>query len=636
MKNWCRIGIVLGCAAGLAATEPEKVEVQTIKEAFLKLPPVGRRILVDFDRWTPDQALATPAGEQIKRIVLRDADAVLTMTPCKRIKTGKRMLGVSRQVLSRLNTLAMAWKITGDDRYARRGIEEMVAVSQFSDWNPAHFLDVGEMGTAVAIGAACFDPLMTPEERKLVADALWEKAVLMSIPDHPDGQKLTPDARPLLWWLGGKNNWVPVCHAGVVAAALIAGDRDPDLAAMVIQRAIRKTPLSMRASYSPNGAYPEGPGYWGYGSEFTSILLGLLQHAFGTDYGLSEIPGWSTTGQYVAAVIGPTGMAYNYSDGGSGMSPTLPWFYLESKYPGSLPLNEGHLDFLKRAADRPPREKELRSDRLLPLALLWLKPENEKPPVRPLWYYSGDESTMPLVLFRTDWSPNAVFCGIKGGGPKAPHGHMDGGSFIIESEGVRWLVDLGMEPYYGIEKRGMTLWDSKQESDRWKIFRIDSDSHNIVRINGEPLLVNGWGTVKKLRTEPGKPMKATFDLASLYHRLESFERTAELSPAGVRIGDAIEGLKPGDKVRFQFCTRAAAEIGDKAVILRENGKAMKVAVDLPGARWQTAEAKTWMHEWDSDNGTARMVWFEIEAPESGNVAYTVDFIPGNVAGIEAK
>ena len=31
-----------------------------------------------------------------------------------------------------------------------------------------------------------------------------------------------------------------------------------------------------------------------------------------------------------------------------------------------------------------------------------------------------------------------------------------------------------------------------------------------------------------------------------------------------------------------------------------------------------------------------MVWLEIEAPGSGNVAYNVDFTPGNVAGIAEK
>ncbi|MBQ4106065.1 MAG: heparinase II/III family protein, partial [Lentisphaeria bacterium] len=500
----------------------------------------------------------------------------------------------------------------------------------------AGLMDTGEMAVALSVGAACFDPVMTPEEKKIVADALWEKAVMMSIPDNPDGRKLTPDARPQLWWLTGYNNWVPVCHSGVVAAALIAGDRDPDTAAMVIQRAIRRLPVSMRASYSPNGSYPEGPGYWGYGSEFNSVLIALLDHAFGTNFGLADIPGWSTTGNYMAAVTAPSGDAYNYSDGGARVVPILPWFFLESRYPGSLPLTPHDLAVLKKRSEYKAGKTKLTGDRLLPLALIWLGQAPAELPERPLWYYSGDTSSMPLVIFRSAWTPDAVYLGIKGGGPKAPHAHMDAGSFLIEAEGVRWVTELGMEPYNPLELRKLTLWNSAQESDRWRVFRIGPDSHSIVRINAAPQLVNGWGTVKSLHTDPGKPMQTTLDLKSLYHNIDKFERTAELSDQGVRISDTLAGLHRGARVRFQFCTKAAVEIQGNTVILRSQDKAMKVVLSEPSITWQSADAKQWMQEWDSDNGTAQMVWFETAAPESGKVAYTVDYIPGKVAGIPAE
>ena len=632
MKLWLAvIGAVFGCAL-LYAANPEDLKLETVREAYGKLPPPAKRIFVDFERWTPDAALQTAAGKSIRTRVLLDAEAILDIEPCQRIKEGKRLLGVSRQILVRINTLAMAWKLNGEEKYARRAIAEMMAASRFTDWNPFHFLDVGEMAVGLAVGAACFDPVMTPEERKTVADALWEKCLKMSIPGNPDAEKMAPDVKPDLWWLKSRNNWAPVCQAGVIAAALIAGDRDPDLASQMIQRAVKLLPMSMRDCYSPNGAYPEGPDYWTYGTEFTCLVLAMLEHAFGTDFGLSEIPGWSATGDFMAAMAAPTGRSYNFSDGRPWMNAGMAWFYLDAKYPGSMPLTRDFLKKLDGNCKKPAARDRVRSDRLLPLALLWLKPQGDLPE-RPLWYYSGAGSRMPLAVFRSAWTRNAMYLAIKGGaGRGVPHAHMDGGSFILEADGYRWVVDLGMETYLPLEQRGFSLWTSVQSSDRWKVFRLNSDSHSIIRVDGEPQLVDGWGKITSVVTEQGKPMSATLDLSDLTRNIGSHIRTAEMGKKSISIRDELTGVKPGAKVRFQFCTYAKPEISGNTVILRAKKNFMKV-VAAPGILWETAPASRWMQEWDSDNETACMVWFEVTAPADGKVSLQVDYIPGSAAGI---
>ena len=613
--------LVLGfCGGVLSAANPEELKLETVREAFAKRPPPSKRILVDFERWSPDDALKTEAGKIIADKTLHDAKKMLGEKPCERIVTGN-LLTVSREVLYRINTLAMAWKITGEEKYARRGIEEMMSAAAFQDWHPKHFLDVGEMSMALSIGYACWDPLLTDAERKTIADALWHKGLLVSLKDNPESKRLQAG----LWWIRNLNNWTPVCHAGLVAAALIAGDRDPDLASKVIHRAVVNVPVSMKASYFPNGSYPDGPGYWSYGTEFTCLLLGMLNHCFGTDFGLSELPGWSTTGTYVSAISAPTGLPYNYSDGGSAMYAGFAWFYLDYQYPGSVPLTPRNIENL-RIGIQQGKLASLHFSRLLPLSLLWMRPQQTvKTP--PLWYYSGEGSSMPLATFRSSWQDDAVYLGVKGGGAPCPHGHMDGGSFILEADGVRWALDLGMEPYYALEKRGLTLWKSSQESDRWKIFRIGPDSHNILRIDGAPQRAAGMGKISRV-----SETEAVLDLNELYPEAKSVERRAGLTKDGIFVQDTLTGLKAGAKVRFQFCTNADAEINGNTLILRESGKAMKVSA--PGIQWESAPVSRWMQEWDSDNGTAKMVWFEVTAPADGTVSFAVEFVPGSVAKIQ--
>ena len=52
----------------------------------------------------------------------------------------------------------------------------------------------------------------------------------------------------------------------------------------------------------------------------------------------------------------------------------------------------------------------------------------------------------------------------------------------------------------------------------------------------------------------------------------------------------------------------------------------------PGMQWESAPVSRWMQEWDSDNGAAKMVWFEATVPADGKVSLQVDYISGSAAG----
>lgn len=43
----------------------------------------------------------------------------------------------------------------------------------------------------------------------------------------------------------------------------------------------------MPEMYNPDGNYPEGYGYWGYGTAFECIMLAAMESCTGTDNGLS-------------------------------------------------------------------------------------------------------------------------------------------------------------------------------------------------------------------------------------------------------------------------------------------------------------------------------------------------------------
>ena len=68
-------------------------------------------------------------------------------------------------MLHRVYTLALLYRLDGDQRYAERAWQELEAAAQFQDWNPRHFLDTAEMTHAFAIGYDWLYDVWTPEQR---------------------------------------------------------------------------------------------------------------------------------------------------------------------------------------------------------------------------------------------------------------------------------------------------------------------------------------------------------------------------------------------------------------------------------------------------------------------------------------
>jgi hypothetical protein len=269
------------------------------------------------------------------------------------------------------------------------------------------------------------------------------------------------------------------------------------------------------AAFAPNGSYPEGPGYWSYGTTYNVLLIAALESVLGTDFGLSLAPGFSQTGEYLPLATGPSGQTFNYADGGAGrgVEPALFWLARRFARPDWL-LQDNEL-LTSHSARLSAKDAAGGGDRFLPLLLLWLDHTSADAPVRmPLHWSSGGH--VPISLHRSSWTdPQAVFVGLKGGSPKAPHGQMDTGSFVLDADGARWALDLGAEDYFGIESRGMKLWSSEPGSDRWTIFRQSNRGHNTLVIDGQSQQVGGNGTIVRFSTAPAWP-HSVVDLSSLY------------------------------------------------------------------------------------------------------------------------
>lgn len=562
-------------------------------------------------------------GDPLRRAladgVLREAGFMLDIPPVERQLQGRRLLGESRRCVKRVVTLAMAYHLSGDRAFAERARQEMLAAARFSDWNPSHFLDTAEMTFALAIGYDWLYEQLDEPARDEIRKAIVEKGVELPFETRHRG------------WVRARNNWGQVCHAGLTAGALAVLEHHPDLAAKTVHNALENVTHSM-AVYAPKGAYPEGPGYWVYGTNYNVLLIDMLESVFGSDFGLTQAPGFDQTGQYPSLATGPSGLYFNYADGGSGRRADAALFWFARRYnrPDWL---LGEPDRVRAAAAGMDRRSAAGGGgRLLPLALLWMDDVEEEPDVdMPLHWQS--ESSTPVAVHRSGWTePAATYFGLKAGSPSGPHGHMDIGSFVLDADGVRWAVDLGAEGYHRIESRGMNFWSSAQDSDRWKVFRQNNLSHNTLVIDGQLQRAAGHAKIVRFSDDPVFPCSVV-DMTPVYEgQAESARRGIAMLPSGeVLVRDELTGLKPGSRVRWGMVTPGTPdEAGEAEIELSQGDARLTLRILAPqGSAWKIVDTATPPNEWDSPNPGTRMAAFEVVAPETGELTLTVLATPGN-------
>ena len=548
--------------------------------------------------------------DKMHGIILAECDALLDAAPIERIQIGRRLLDKSREGLRRVFYLSYAWRMTQQENYLRRAEKELLAIAAFSDWNPSHFLDVGEMTMAVAIGYDWLYSGLPESSRTRIKEAILKKGIEPSL-----------DAR-YNSWLKSSNNWNQVCNAGMVYGALAIFEDQPELAKSIINRAVNAVVLPM-ADYSPDGAYPEGYSYWGYGTSFNVMLISALEKAFGNDFGLATRPGFLKTAAYLENMIGPSGHAFNYSDSGLGgeLQPAMFWFANKLKDPALLWSERKHL--MNDGATKFVR------NRLLPATMLWsggIGISSMSAPETTMWIGMGKT---PVALMRSSWTdPAAIYIGVKGGSPSTSHAHMDIGSFVMEADGVRWAMDFGMQEYESLESKGVDLWNSKQNSQRWQVFRYNNFVHNTLTINNKLQQVSEKAPITAFSETP-LFMNAVTDLSDLYKEsaVKAVRGVALVDKAYAVVRDELE-TSAATTVRWTMLTPATVKLlGKNKAELTKDGKKLMLEVSEPAH----VELKTWPtdppHNYDAANPGTVLIGFEMQLPASSKMALTVLLIP---------
>ena len=601
---------------GCRTSTPSTVTAAEVKAAFADLPPHPRLNVCGPAGLAALRDDPSPEMKALRKSIVAGATTWLSK-PCSTLgKNGKRLTG-DDDATEAILVSAAAYALSGDLRYAERAKREMLSVCSGPDWVPTHYLGVAELLRGLAFGYDWTYETLTPAERATIRQAIIGRGF---------GGRSGWNG-----WDSNTTNWSQVCWQGVLAAALAIYEDDAAEAEALVKQAIPALAKSI-APFAPNGAYPEGPGYWSYGTGRLCLLLDQLEHALGTTFGLYELPGLANTGEYPLAMTGPSGKRFNYSDcSDAGDSYSLPLLYLAARADRPDWVNREYAAIASLANGASSMGGLAALDTLLYARFPHEDAENRIP----LDYYG--EGPNPVAVLRESFTSHGLFLGIKGGKAKTNHGHMDVGSFVLDFDGQRWATDLGSQDYTALEATpGMTLWNMDQNSTRWDVYRLGADSHNLVTIDGARLKVDGQAEITCVRSG-GDVSEAKLDMLPIYGSdiVSAAGRTFTLDRANrkILIGDAFEGLRTGASVRWAMVTKATVTgIQGDEIDLALGGCRMKITMSstAPGGEWTAVDVSTGPNSWDARNPGCTQIRYTVAAPSSGALSLEAQLVPATV------
>lgn len=494
------------------------------------------------------------------------------------------LLSTMRLALTRIVSDAYAYRFTKDKVYLKHVEMDINTVcDKMAYWNSQYDLERGEIALAMAIAYDWLYKSLKPQIRQKMLEFFQEEIF----------HKLE-DAR----FYQMTNNWNHVLNCGISCAALSTFEEWPDRAKALIEKSVQSNPLGMKAVYAPDGASPEGPGYWSYSTSFEGAFLMALEDCLGTDFDLSNSEGFNKALRYRAFTINGAGLYYNYADCNTRATVSSGAWFCAWKFsdPSMLSWEVNMLSKDKYVGDRT-----------LFLAIASAYRLGKFLCAEPSEHIFRAEGEVPIAILRRGWSEEDAYLGIKGGCAKTSHAHMDQGSFVFDADGVRWVAEYPHEAYENYRRMlanagaETTLFNFSQESWRWKLFAYNPRQHSTLTIRDELLDVNGFARILDAKEEGGV-LSASIDLSDVYFgKLRNYTRTVSITDDdSLVVTDQFEVGTENLELRWSFVSMATPSITPEGILLNYKGK--KRLLEAEGA---SLEYSIWPNDpaqYDSPTG----------------------------------
>lgn len=556
-------------------------------------------------------------------------------TPPEYKLVNKKLLEQARTALMRIFHFSYAYRMTGESAYLDAVREDLSIVCKFQDWNAdQHFLDCSELALAVAVAYDWLYYDLSLEERTSARNAL--KSFMLT-----PFSEYTPTT---------KNNWNQVCNGGAIAAALAIYEKDKQISASTIDKAIQSNLSAVDYMYNPDGNGIEGYGYWEYAATYQAVIINALESVFNTSCGIAENQGFQRTPSWKLFMDGVTG-PFNFSDNCSesqGVTPVMFWMGARYAKPEYLVVEKYVM---------AKKNMERIGHRCMPLVICGMQKygyvdSDASFPSQKVW--SSSDGKSPILLARTSWNfdNSDMYLGFKGSGGYNNHSHMDAGSFVFDASGNRWASDIPMGNYNDYSGNDQ-LFNMGQASTRWDILCQNNYFHNTLSFTKSSILsfssklhttdqiLGEAGAVLSVYDSDEEGYGAKMDLTTYYSEQASkVHRTVKIKDGSLYVIDEITSKKwSSAPFEWRMITKASVETGTDYITLTQGGETMYLKATVTegsatGFAYGYEETITrpsgWTERsWDSAQNYSKykVVKYSAEVPANKTTVFTTILTP---------
>lgn len=370
-------------------------------------------------------------------------------------------------------------------------------------------------------------------------------------------------ARSDYWWQAFNykpgtmvNNWNPWCNFDVLTCFLLL-EEDKDKLAAAVYRTMESVDKFINYNHE-DGACEEGPSYWGHAAGKMYDYLELLNYATFGKVNIFKEPVIKNMGEYIARSYVGNGWVVNFADASAkgGGEAGLIYRYGKAVNSGEMQSFAAYLAAQKQGNNEINAGRDLfrTMENLSSLAAL-------------------QQTTPQLTTADYSWYPQTEFCymknkfgfffAAKGGYNAESHNHNDAGTFSLYLDAIPLFIDIGVGTY------------TRQtfSNERYNIWTMQSNYHNLPLINGEPQKFGSEYKAKQVLFDAGKKT-FSMDISGAYSKdaaVEKWQRTYHLeNSGGLTITDVFKLGEVKQVNQVNFMTWGKPDISQPGKIFIEN------------------------------------------------------------------
>lgn len=361
------------------------------------------------------------------------------------------------------------------------------------------------------------------------------------------------------------NNWNPWCNSNVLTCFLLMED-DKDKLAAAVHRTMQSVDHFINYVQA-DGACEEGPSYWGHAAGKLYDYLQLLSNASKGKLSIFNEPMIKNMGEYIARSYVGNGWVVNFADASAKGGGDAGVIYRYGKAVNSTDMQK-FAAYLVQAAKG---KTEINAGRDFFRSIENIASHNELLAASP---------ALPAATY--SWYPQTQFCYMKNkagfffagkaGFNNESHNHNDVGTFSLYVDTLPVFIDVGVGTY------------TRQtfSSERYTIWTMQSNYHNLPMINGEPQQFGTQYRASNVSFDAKKNL-FTLNMANAYDKkaaVQKWVRNYTLGNDQLTIEDVFELTEQKAANQLNFITWAKPQLTKPGiVVLQKEGKSVMMQHD---------------------------------------------------------